>query len=232
LASIVLIDLLPETPAEVISPAKPQPPIVLRHRNWHIGSHDYRSWGEDYDDGTRHRQWNSSVRYDIRPEPLPDPGPTEINVLKLAGTTDDTVCVALENSGSQNATPFKVTLLANDVHLPGTTMEAGQLPAGRKAELCTPAKLPVSARLVAIVDETQAVTQYNETNNWADFQHRAPQPLVEPGTTQPNASQPDLTPRSLRVKGKEPSGQNDCDPGKNDVTVVVKNDGAGSARRS
>jgi hypothetical protein len=201
---------------------------IVQSDNWHIGSHDYRSWGEYYDDGTRHRQGDFSVRYEIRPQPLPDLHPTEIKVLKLAGTTDDTVCVAVENVGSENATPFKVTLLANDVHLPGTTMEAGQLPAGQKGELCTPAKLPLSARLVAIVDEVQAVTEYNETNNWVDYQYRAPQPLVEPGATQPNASQPDLTPRSLRVKGKEPSGQNDCDPGKNDITVVVKNDGAGS----
>ena len=31
------------------------------------------------------------------------------------------------------------------------------------------------------------------------------------------------------MKGKDPNGQNDCDPGKNDVTVVVKNQGRGAA---
>jgi len=34
---------------------------------------------------------------------------------------------------------------------------------------------------------------------------------------------------AIRVKGEEPSGSNDCDPGKNDVTVVVKNQGAAAA---
>ena len=31
------------------------------------------------------------------------------------------------------------------------------------------------------------------------------------------------------MKGKNPSGQNDCDPGQNDVTVVLKNQGNGQA---
>ena len=35
--------------------------------------------------------------------------------------------------------------------------------------------------------------------------------------------------KAIRVKGKEPSGNNDCDPGKNDVTVVVKNEGNAAA---
>jgi hypothetical protein len=33
----------------------------------------------------------------------------------------------------------------------------------------------------------------------------------------------------IQVKGKKPSGQNDCDPGKNDITVVMKNDGGTTA---
>lgn len=35
--------------------------------------------------------------------------------------------------------------------------------------------------------------------------------------------------KAIRVKGKEPSGQNDCDPGENDVTVVIKNEGNAAA---
>jgi hypothetical protein len=40
---------------------------------------------------------------------------------------------------------------------------------------------------------------------------------------------PSLKVNDIQVKGKQPSGQNDCDPGENDVTVVMKNEGAAAA---
>ena len=54
------------------------------------------------------------------------------------------------------------------------------------------------------------------------------EPITETGTADPPATsnKADLTASDLRVKGKQPSGNNDCDPGKNDVTVTVKNSGA------
>jgi hypothetical protein len=42
-------------------------------------------------------------------------------------------------------------------------------------------------------------------------------------------TRPDLRVSAIRVRGEEPGGQRDCDPGKNDVVVVVKNQGTGAA---
>jgi hypothetical protein len=49
------------------------------------------------------------------------------------------------------------------------------------------------------------------------------------GESAPTAGLADLTVSGIRVKGKEPDGQNDCDPGKNDVRVTVKNQGTVAA---
>ncbi len=55
-----------------------------------------------------------------------------------------------------------------------------------------------------------------------------PTPTATPTRT-PTPTQADLLPLNPRVKGKEPSGENDCDPGKNDVTVRVHNQGTANA---
>jgi hypothetical protein len=41
--------------------------------------------------------------------------------------------------------------------------------------------------------------------------------------------QPNLQVSAIRVKGENASGQNDCDPGQNEITVVLKNQGNGQA---
>jgi subtilase family serine protease len=41
----------------------------------------------------------------------------------------------------------------------------------------------------------------------------------------PGQGQADLTVSAIRVRGAEPTGASDCDPGENDVTVMVKNTG-------
>lgn len=59
-----------------------------------------------------------------------------------------------------------------------------------------------------------------------------PTPTPSPTSTatpSPTPSAADLMPLSIRVKGKEPSGQNDCDPGRNDVMVQVRNQGGADA---
>jgi hypothetical protein len=40
---------------------------IIQGENWHIGSHEYRSWGDYYDNGTRRHQGDFSVAYEIRP---------------------------------------------------------------------------------------------------------------------------------------------------------------------
>ncbi len=72
------------------------------------------------------------------------------------------------------------------------------------------------------------------------------QPRLDPGAVGPeagrNLSEPgddrvlvapapsaDLLVSAIRVRGEDAHGTNDCDPGKNDITVVVKNQGSGPA---
>lgn len=55
----------------------------------------------------------------------------------------------------------------------------------------------------------------------------SPEKIDEPNPTGPVLTAPgpraNLQVTTIRVRGKDPSGQDDCDPGDNDVTVVLKN---------
>jgi hypothetical protein len=57
----------------------------------------------------------------------------------------------------------------------------------------------------------------------------SPQPKPSGAQPAPNGAQADLTVRAINVNGQVPDGKDDCKPGKNTVTVLVKNAGAGDA---
>src|SRR5262249_32911964 len=50
-----------------------------------------------------------------------------------------------------------------------------------------------------------------------------------PTTPDPSAALPDLIVSAIKVNGQAPDGKNDCKAGKNDVTVIVKNQGPKNA---
>ena len=56
-----------------------------------------------------------------------------------------------------------------------------------------------------------------------------PGPNPSPPGPPAGASQADLAARGIRVRSAEPGGGDDCNPGKNDVTVVIKNDGTAAS---
>ncbi len=58
----------------------------------------------------------------------------------------------------------------------------------------------------------------------------APGPASSPKTSPaPSQAQPDLMVSAIRINGQAPDGKDDCKDGKNDLAVVVKNQGPGAA---
>jgi hypothetical protein len=181
--------------------------------NWRLGQ-PYIGWSSNSD------YW---VEFEVRRAPVPDLSPVGIKALKLPGTTDDTVCVGVVNREFPPAGPFKVTLRVNGAIPNGGVMDAGGLAGGQAGELCVPTKLPPTAELVATVDEERTVVEYSEANNRLAQPYTAAQGAAPATASGP--TQADLSALGIRVKSAEPGGSQDCDPGKNDVTVVVKNQG-------
>jgi subtilase family serine protease len=86
-----------------------------------------------------------------------------------------------------------------------------------------------------VVDAPRALPEFNEANNVYEQSYTAP-PQQVPTATQPtptpptpSQAQPDLTVSAIRIDGRAPDGKDDCQEGKNDVAVVVKNAGAAKA---
>jgi hypothetical protein len=111
--------------------------------------------------------------------------------------------------------------------------------------------------LSAIVDPNHKVYEQSDENNRFDIRHApelagkledapvlttAPSPPVSTDQSRTvttavqvapvggaqTGGKPALVVEEIRVKGKSPGSQSDCDPGENDVTVTVKNVGAGT----
>lgn len=207
-------------------------PEMNADNGWLIGRHDYRTPLDSTPAGT--------VGYEIRYMPLPDLHPTDIKVLAIPGSTDDLVCMGVENIGPVEAGPFQAALHLNGQLATNGVAQAGRLGAGQHGDLCVQTRLPTAGRfrLSAVVDEPRGIFEINERNNDLDQQFIGKQTanivgendlIIGPAGANPNAAAPaDLMVEAIRVQGKEPSGQNDCDPGKNDIIAVVKNRGAGA----
>jgi hypothetical protein len=171
-----------------------------------------------------------SAEYEIRRAAVPDLEPTFMKVTRPTGADRDTICVAVLNREVADADPFWVSLRVNGQVR--ARQHFGGLASGQFVEPCMADALPPSAELVATVDEEQAVVEYNEANNRLVQPYTAPQGASAGGpATAPTggATQADLVALGLRVTSAEPGGGQDCDPGKNDVTVVIKNDSPAAA---
>lgn len=210
-------------------------PKMNAQNGWSIGSHEYRT---NYDVSPA-----VTISYEVRAMPLPDLHPTDITLLAIPGNSDqELVCMGVENKGSVEAGPFQAALLINDQPAVNGVAQAGRLGAGQQGDLCVQTRLPTNERyqLSAVIDEPRGIFEINERNNSLDRQFLGMQladklePLtglvIEPADEHPSAPGPaDLIVDAINVKGKDPDGQSDCDPGKNDVTIVVKNQGTGAA---
>jgi hypothetical protein len=213
-------------------------------------------WSSMIPPGFGHKPAHYSVEYEFRQVPLPDLEPTVIKRPDLAGDNDP-ICVGFLNRGTQDAGPFEVAIYVDGSQTPAGTARAGGLAAPGGGEVCINASLPAGEhRLTVVVDGPETVFEENETNNRfseAVVVSRAQagavtaprgsvvsgiagiesgSPFAAAAADEPTPSQQaraDLTVEAVRVRGNQPSGQNDCDPGNNEITVVVKNQGTAGA---
>lgn len=225
--------------------------VMTEQDSWGIGTHLKR--GTLNVDGTG-APAHFTAEFEVQLVPLPDLQPTSITILDLPGGTGKLPCVGIQNTGPGDAGPFQVALYVDAATPPAGIAEAGRLGAGQNGELCVEANLPTTGQhqLTAVVDEPRGIFEQIETNNrfvqaFAAARATSGGPGVAPpggsgvattdpgppgASTNPPATGParvDLIVKSVRVKGEEPRGDNDCDPGQNDVTVAIKNDGAAAA---
>jgi hypothetical protein len=178
------------------------------------------------------------VTYQIRLAPLPDMHPSALSV-KAPGGPDTQVCATIQNLGAETAEAYGMIFTIDGEP---KSQIGGGLPANQSHEDCVQVgALAVGTHSLAVsVDPDRAIPESNEGNNVfaRDYVRRVIDDIVVTGggavlePAQPpvvQGGQPNLQVSAIRVKGKNPSGQNDCDPGQNDVTVVLKNQGDGQA---
>jgi subtilase family serine protease len=185
-----------------------------------LGTHMTRSVRED---GTSAGDY--TITYEIRRAPLPDIRPVNIQVDDRQGAALKRVCMAVQNAEVTPAGPFEVALRVNNVVPSGGRYSVGGLAGGESTWACVEAALPAGQHLLtAVVDERDGMTEFNERNNLYE------QTYVSSATAKPAVpDQADLVLSAIRVNGQEPNGQSDCQKGKNDVAVLVKNGGAAGA---
>lgn len=173
--------------------------------------------------------------YEIRRKELPDLRPKALRIADVQGSQDDLVCMTVENVGPVASDMFGLTLNLNESHF--AWVEAAGLRPGESREQCSAHPLPGRGRhqLALIVDEKRWVPEMDEKNNrLIQALDRGPLLELPPGVLGPDGpvlveARADLTVSAIRVRGQQPSGNNDCDPGQNDVTLEVKNQGTAAA---
>lgn len=200
--------------------------LLNAQNNWRIGPHEHAA--------TSGGQAKGRVNYEIRKVSLPDLRPVAINVFQNPSGGSQIVCTRVLNLGTEAPGAFQSTLYV-DGSLGGQQFisTAGTLPVGEIGDLCVTVALPTTGRhmLAAVVDSPHGIIEQDETNNRFEYEYYAPAPAAPGGSAQSGSESGSGSPaalnvESVRVKGKEPSGQSDCDPGKNDVTVTLHNSGA------
>jgi subtilase family serine protease len=140
-------------------------------------------------------------------------------------------CVAVQNLGERASALFPLTVLVNGQVL-RTLDPMAALEPGETSEHCAyRPELPANEHMLTFaVDASRRIAEMSESNNiyeWKIPARQAAQASAQSATGR--AGLADLLVREIRVRGEKPSGARDCDPGKNDVTVKIANDGAASA---
>ena len=109
----------------------------------------------------------TDVVSDVRMSGMPDLRAVEIKVLPVPGSSQNLLCVAIQNFGTLSAGPFDTEFKIDGVVPAGGIASAGKLDAGQKGELCIQTTLPAKGRhvLSAVVDSAGTVGESNETNN-------------------------------------------------------------------
>jgi hypothetical protein len=213
---------------------------VDEEHNWGLGTHTVRSLQYDGSPG------DYEVTFEIREAPLPDfwfRGSRELQ-------TEDGhfYCVQVENIGQQPVGPTPMLISLNGEPFKSTGLK--ELGVNETTEYCQlRSELPaLKLEVTFTVDPAREVPEMNDRNDSLVLRIPAsapaaaapdplplPSPLPSGGGGDPSGGagasghEADLTVQSILVNGQAPDGKNDCKPGKNSVSVVVKNAGKADA---
>jgi len=186
--------------------------------NWGLGAHTDNSSAGDY-----------AINYQIRRTPLPD---LVARGIRQIGEGDQAFyCIGIQNLGERPSAQFPVTVLVNGQVL-RTVDPMSALEPGETSEHCAyRPELPANEHMLTfVVDASRRIAEMSESNNLYEWKIPARQAAAASAQSATGrAGLADLLVREIRVRGEKPSGASDCDPGKNDVTVNIANDGAASA---
>ena len=190
-----------------------------------------------------------SVDFEIRQPALPDLVPHHAIPRRL----DDgryVICASALNRGEAPAGPFSILLQLDNKEI--GTFDYPWLAVSQVLDHCFLIDDPLfgtkEARVRVIVNprssgEEPALGESDFSNNGlietipafrsstGQAQSTAPSMgvITDPGPAGATTAQIDLRPTAIRVRGADASGNSDCDPGLNTVTVVVQNRGRGTA---
>jgi hypothetical protein len=212
--------------------------------NWELGRHTVRSLHDDGSPG------DYDLTFEIRRTPLPD---LRINgVREIVSNDGHFYCVQVENIGEMPSYPAPLAVEADFRLVREVSLK--ELGVNEITEHCViRSELPPGqVQLRFTIDEPQQIAEMDEDNQpyvmtipalptaGAPAASASPEPAAEnlgaasqhrsaPGVGQaePNTEQADLTVRAIKVNGQAPDGKDACKPGKNTMTVVVKNAGKG-----
>jgi hypothetical protein len=197
---------------------------------WGNGPHDLPSI-----DRGRGPNGNFVVQLQIDRMPLANLVAQSIEVVDKPGSTDRVVCSTLVNAGMGDADPFDITVRIDGGTPPGGKQRINGLARGTQVLSCfetdrMPHERPHFVSLS--LDEAREVPEMDETSNQR-INENFPAVASPEGSGSPSSSQPqaDLIVSAIRVNG-EPSSANDCKEGKNDVTLIIKNQGSAMAAGS
>jgi len=192
-----------------------------------LGTHTKRPFMDE-----QYRWGDYTITYEIRRSPLPDLRPVNIKVNDLPSRPEKQVCAAVQNAEAGAADAFEVIFRVDGI-MPGGGRTAALAPSpGNHVDVCAELALPSSGRhtLSAHVDETRDVVEFNEANNVHEQIYEPAGASAAPTPTPlSSAALPDLIVTAIKVNGQIPDGKDDCKAGKNDVMVVVKNQGKAKA---
>jgi hypothetical protein len=180
------------------------------------------------------------VTYEIRPMPLPDLTIDDIRYLDVAGK--QFICPIIVNRGDIPSGTFPLSIRA-DHKLVKTLDHLGPLSVGGVTDPCIPrTDLPAESHLLSFrLDEEKRAPESQERNNLYEHRIEAISPTIPAPGTGANSGpvviseavtsrtgsslQADLVLKSVRVEVDGSSAGLQCQAGKNDIAVVVKNDG-------
>jgi hypothetical protein len=183
-----------------------------------LGTKTIRGVGEEDPDHIS----DYDVEFEVRKMEHPDLAVVALQHYDLPGNPLKLVCATVANVGPTNVGPFEVSFYL-DTSFVGSFL-AGKLDAGASADACTESNLstPGDHELSAFVDQPRGIYEQNDRNNRFERSYAGP-------PAPPKPDRVELAVPSVLVKNKEPNGQADCDPGKNDVLISVKNLGGKAA---